>query len=168
MAKGFTLIELIMVMVLISVVSSLGVGLLSGTQAYDARLVADQWLTTLRLGQKLALLRQDASQLLSFSASQGGDEWQLILAQGGSELRRMHLERHNVVLHTSMTDFASSCDSLPQAVFPLVFYLNGYGDHVDASRNQVSSNVRLCFVASQAIELCISPSGYTYGGSCQP
>jgi len=166
--KGFTLIELIIVMILISIVSTVGIGMLSGTQAYDARLVADQWLTGLRLGQKLALLRQDASQLLTFTATQGSSEWDLTLAQGGSELNSITLERHNVVLRTSTTDFAGSCASLPQASFPLVFYLNGYGDRVDASRVQANSNVRLCFVASQAIELCISPSGYAYGGSCQP
>ena len=168
MTKGFTLIELVIVMILISIIGSLGIGMLSGTDAYDARLVADQWLTSLRLSQKLALLRQDASQLLSLTATQGSSEWDLILAQGVSELNSITLERHNVVVRSSSSDFASSCASLPLASFPLVFYLNGYGDHVDASRAQLSSNVRLCFVASQAIELCISPSGYAYSGSCQP
>ncbi len=166
--KGFTLIELVIVMVLISIISSIGVGLFSSTDNYDARLVADQWLTSLRLGQKLALLRQDANQLLTYSVTQSNSEWSVTLSQGSSELNSLALERNNSVLRSSTSDFASSCASLPLVSFPFVFYLNGYGDRVDASRVQASTNLRLCFVASKSVELCISPSGYAYNGSCQP
>ncbi len=167
-AKGFSLIELVIVIILISILSSLGIGLLSGTGAYDARLAADQWLTSLRLGQKLALLRQDASQLLTITATQASSEWLLSLTQGATTLNDINISRDRIALHTSTTDFVSVCTALPLASFPLALYLDGFGNHVNASRVQLTANRRFCFVASDSVELCISPSGYAYNGSCEP
>ncbi len=166
--KGFTLLELVIVMILISIISALGVGLFSSTSAFDARLASDQWLGSLRLSQKLALLKQHPSQLLTFTASQDSQQWEISVAQGGSELNAMNIDRNRVELRSSTTDFASSCATLPLTSFPLVLYVNGYGDQVDASRVQLSANTRLCFVATETVELCISPSGYAYGGACLP
>lgn len=165
--KGFSLIELVIVMVLISIVSALGIGLLSGTGAYDARLAADQWLTSLRLSQKLALLRQDESQLLTITVTQASSEWLVSLTQGAITLNDINIGRDRIALHTSTSDFSSACASLPLASFPITLYLDGYGDHVNASREQLTDNLRLCFVASSSVELCISPSGYAYNGSCE-
>ncbi len=166
--KGFTLVELVIVMILISIISALGVGLFSSTSAFDARLASDQWLVSLRLSQKLALLRQHPSQLLTFTASQNTDQWDVRVAQGGSELNAINIDRNQVELRSSNSDFASACSTLPLASFPMVLYVNGYGDQVNASRVQLSANTRLCFVATETVELCISPSGYAYGGACLP
>ncbi len=168
MAKGFTLIELVIVIVLITIVGSLGIGLLSGTGAYDARLAADQWLASLRLSQKLALLRQDADNLFTVTVTQSSNEWLLLSSHGSTSVNNINISRDRITLHASNSDFSSSCTVLPVAAFPMVFYFNGYGDQVDVSRVQLTQNQRLCFVAGQTKELCISPSGYAYNGSCKP
>ncbi len=167
-AKGFTLIELIIVIILLSIVSALGIGLLSGTDGYAPRVASDQWLSGLRLSQRLALLRQDASNLLTLNITQSSDAWSMSINQGTNELNRFDIDRNRINMHSSNSDFASACDVLPQSTFPMAFYLNGYGNQVNASRTQLSVNQRLCFVGTQSIELCISPSGYAYAGSCQP
>jgi MSHA pilin protein MshC len=167
-ARGFTLIELIIVIILISILSSLGVGLFSGTDAYDARLAGDQWVSSLRLSQKLALLRQNSSELLTVTATQTSNEWLILLTQGTTALNDINISRDRIGLHTSTSDFSSACAALPLASFPIILYLDGYGNHVNASRVQATVNRRFCFVASQTVELCISPSGYAYNGSCEP
>ncbi len=155
-------------MILISIISALGVGLFSSTSAFDARLASDQWLGSLRLSQKLALSKQHSSQLLTFTATQNTNQWDISVAQGGSELNSINIDRHRVELRSSTTDFSSSCATLPLTSFPLVLYLNGYGDQVNTSRVQLTANTRLCFVADETMQLCVAPSGYAYIGACLP
>ena len=81
--KGFTLIELIIVITLMSILSALGIGLLSGTDNFSARIASEQWLTSLRLSQRLSLLRQNPTQLLSLNVSQSSSAWQLDIIQAG-------------------------------------------------------------------------------------
>ncbi len=166
--KGFTLIELIVVIILMSILSALSIGLLSGTDNFSTRIISDQWLTSLRLSQRLSLLKQNPTQLLSLNITQNSNAWLLDIRQAGSSLNQFEVDKKQISIHQSISDFASACSALPQASFPLRFYFNGYGNHVNASRIQLSSNQRLCFSGSQTVELCLSPSGYAYVGSCEP
>ncbi len=168
LAKGFTLIELIIVIILISIVSALGVGLFSGTDGFSARVSGDQWLSSLRLTQRLAMLKQSSTDLVSMTVTQSTSNWNVAIEFAGTTLNDFDIERNRVNFHNSTSDFASSCDALPSASFPITLYFDGYGDIVSAARNQLTSNTRLCFESGQTEELCISPSGYTYAGTCQP
>ncbi len=151
-----------------SILSALGIGLLSGTDNFSARIASEQWLTSLRLSQRLSLLRQDPTQLLSLNVSQSSSAWRLDIMQAGISLNQFELERNEITVHQSISDFSSACAALPQASFPLSFYFNGYGNHVSASRIQLATNQRLCFTGTQAVELCLGPSGYAYVGACEP
>ncbi len=164
--KGFTLIELIIVIILISILSALGVGLLSGTDGYSARVSSDQWLTSLRLAQRLALLKQSNTQLVTMTVTQSTSDWNVTIDFGALTINSFEIDRNRVNFHNSNSDFASSCDALPSASFPLTLYFDGYGDLVTAARNQLTSNTRLCFESGSTEELCISPSGYAYAGTC--
>ena len=164
--KGFTLIELIVVIILISILSTLGVGLMSGTDQYAARLASDRWLTGLRLAQRLSLQKQNPTNLLSISISQSTDLWSVSIDQASVMISEFDIERERLSIHTSTSDFSSGCSALPLMSFPQLLYFNGYGNLVNSSRAQLTENQRLCFVGAQTMELCISPSGYSYEGSC--
>jgi MSHA pilin protein MshC len=166
--KGFTLIELIIVIILVSILSALGVGVFSGTDGFSARVSSDLWLTSLRLSQRLALMKQNSSQLVSMGITQSSDNWNISVDFDGTQLNSFDVERNRVDFHSSTSDFASSCDALPDASFPMTFYFDGYGDFVNSSRVQLLANTRLCFAGGESVELCISPSGYAYAGTCQP
>ena len=166
--KGFTLIELIIVIILISILAGLGIGLLSGTDGFAPRVAMDQLLNSLRLSQRLALLKQSSSELLDVTLSQTSDSWNVSVNFDGAELNSFDIDRNRVSMSGSTSDFASSCDALPLITFPMTFYLDGYGNHVSAARVQQNTNQRLCFIGDDSVELCIGPSGYAYAGACEP
>lgn len=167
-SRGFTLIELIIVIILISILSGLGIGLFSSSDQYAARLAMEQWLSAFRFSQRLALLKQDAVNVLNLNMSQASGSWGANINLATTALDSFDLDRENINVHMSTTDFSSSCSALPLLSFPAAYYFNGYGDAVTSSSVQLTSNTRFCFVGQESAELCLSPSGYAYAGSCQP
>jgi MSHA pilin protein MshC len=167
-AKGFTLIELIVVMILISVLGAVGIGLFSAPSQYAVKLAADQWVSQLRFAQRLSFLRQSASEPVSLVVNQTVDNWSVVASQGAAILNTFNIKYDSVSVHASTIDFTSECSGLPLMGFPAKFHFDGYGNAVDASRTQLSTNQRICLIASNTVELCISPSGYAYEGSCLP
>ncbi|MCP5325404.1 MAG: prepilin-type N-terminal cleavage/methylation domain-containing protein [Oceanospirillaceae bacterium] len=165
-SAGFTLIELIMVIVLISLISALGIGLLPSAQEYKSPLFTDQLLNALRTTQRIALLRENPSDVLSLNVSRDSGEFQLQIMQSGSQLDLIAIEHGGAQLAFTNTDFTTPCASMAASPLPQILYFNGAGDLTNASRVQVSTNLRLCILASPARELCIAPSGYAYAGSC--
>ena len=207
-AKGFTLIELIVVIILISILSAVGIGLFSSSDQYSARLASDRWLAGLRLAQRLSLQKQNASNLVVMTVTSGSDSWGFSIDQAGinlsdfelnillshidlqiipeeflkqlrndpywkeripqlkSVLSDFEIEKEQLDIRISTSSFSAACSTLPVMSFPNTFNFNGYGDLVSATRVQESTNTRLCFIGAQTMDLCISPSGYTYEGLC--
>ena len=166
--KGFTLIELIVVIVLLSIFGAVGIGLFSAPSQYAVKLSADQWLSQFRFAQRLAFLRQSASQPILLSIAQSPSNWSGQISQGGVALNTFSIDFDSVSVRASVTDFTSPCSALPAVTFPVNFYFDGYGNAVNVSRVQLSTNQRLCFTANNTVDLCISPSGYAYEGLCLP
>lgn len=167
--QGFTLIELIMVIILLGVLSAVGIGLLPSSDQYTARLAADKWLTFFRLGQRMALIKQNASDLVTLTINQNANQWQASLLQGSDVLQQSEFDREEVDLKFSTSDFSSACSDLASVSFPQTFYFDGNGDHVTVARAAINSNVRICLVGGgQQQELCLSPSGYIYSNTCVP
>jgi MSHA pilin protein MshC len=167
-AKGFTLIELIVVIILLSVLGAVGIGLFSAPSQYAVKLAADQWLSQFRFAQRLAFLKQSASEPIALVVNQTSNSWTVAARQGTSILNTFNIDYDSVSIRSSSSDFSSACSALPAMVFPATFYFDGYGNAVDASRTQLSINQRICLIAANTVELCISPSGYAYEGSCLP
>lgn len=164
--KGFTLIELIVVIILISILSAVGIGLFSSSDQYSARLASDRWLAGLRLAQRLSLQKQNASNLVVMTVTSGSDSWGFSIDQAGINLSDFEIEKEQLDIRISTSSFSAACSTLPVMSFPNTFNFNGYGDLVSATRVQESTNTRLCFIGAQTMDLCISPSGYTYEGLC--
>ena len=166
-AKGFTLIELIVVIILISILSGLGIGLFSTSDQYAARLSMEQWLSAFRFSQRLALQKQSASDVLNINIIQASD-WGVTVNLAATQLDVFELDRQGVNVHSSTSDFASACSALALLSFPATFYFDGYGNSVTSGSVQLTTNTRFCFVGEDTFEMCLSPSGYAYVGSCQP
>jgi len=165
--RGFTLIELIVVIILLSILSAVGMSLMPNTQHYNARLAADQWLTFFRLGQRLALVRQDPLQLVQLTINETAAQWQMEIQQGTTVLDSLSMDRSGVVLRMSAADFTTACTQLPPPILPMTLYFNGNGDHVAVSRAITSTNLRVCFAqGAEQYVLCLAPSGYAYRGAC--
>ena len=165
--KGFTLIELIVVIILLSILSAVSIGLFSAPSQYTARLAGDQFITQIRTAQRLALLKQDAVNVLTLTATQNTGNWIFNVVQGAVTINSFEIERDNTNVRTSTSDFSSACSAIPLMSFPFDFYFDGYGNAVTAGRVQLTTNRRICLESSSTVEMCMSPSGYVYEGSCQ-
>lgn len=165
--RGFTLIELIIVLILVSTLSGLGIGLFSAPDQYVTRLAMEQWLSAFRFSQRLALLKQNPTSILNITFTQSSESWNASISQATNQLDSFKLDRDNINVHMSTSDFSSACSTLPLLSFPAAYYFNGYGDAVTSSSVQLTSNMRFCFVGQESAEICLSPSGYAYAGSCQ-
>lgn len=165
--KGFTLIELIIVIILISIVSALGIGLFSSTDQYSARLASDRWLAGFRLAQRLSLQKQNSNHLVTATVTENSNAWLFSIDQGLVNLHKFDIEKEQVEMRGSASDYVNDCEVLPLITFPFSLSFNGYGDAVSTTIIQKTTNQRLCFIGGNVEDICISPSGYAYEGLCQ-
>ena len=152
--KGFTFIELIMVMVLLGILSALA---------------RDQWIGVLRTAQRLALLRQDPNNALFLRVSSSGDAWFAQIIQATEVLYEHSIDQTGIDLTYSNTDFVTQCRSLSTASLPMDFIYNGEGELEDNTGAVINFNQRLCILDDdQSLTLCLAPSGVAYEGACEP
>ncbi|EAT12441.1 prepilin-type N-terminal cleavage/methylation domain-containing protein [Bermanella marisrubri] len=164
---GFTLIELIVVVVIISILGVLSIGLFSSPSQYSASLSSKQWLTQLRSAQLQALQKQDANNLVQFLAQANGNEWRLQILFRGNSITQVQVSAKDQRLAFSDSDFSSACSALPSANLPLRFFYDGLGRFVASDGSAINSNQRLCFEGGNSvIDLCLAPSGLAYEGAC--
>lgn len=173
--KGFTIIELVVVIVLVGIVGAVIISRFVGPNAFEIAAAQDGLLTTIRAAQQAALGRTDAT-LVAFEIDQSGGDWVLTARDGATTLRTLELPADNIVLETgSAVASADTCatgfDTAVSGDFELVFEKkgnldeftnNGTTEMVDAMFN----GVRNCVNDSPALSVCVSPAGYAYAGNC--
>lgn len=154
--KGFTLIELIMVIILLGVLSVFAMSRFSSGQSYSAVIVKNQLLAALRLSQQTALSRSSSNQNVVLTITSLGGNWTFVTS-GGGENFTSQIEAGTEQIRFG-TNFASACSSL--SALPLAISFDGDGNRLP------QSNLRMCIDSDIDYELCISSSGYTYEGAC--
>jgi len=147
--NGFTLIELVTVIVLIGILSALGIGLLASPGGYSASLARDQFVSTALLAQKHAL------------------------AAGPSVTVSLSLGRNNEGLTFKVTHHFE--DEPPNIVVERP--VDGSGLEVNPgslsldydSTGSLSGSVPqdVTFTSGSSHKVCISSLGFPYTGSCQ-
>ncbi|WP_396588349.1 prepilin-type N-terminal cleavage/methylation domain-containing protein [Bermanella sp. R86510] len=166
--QGFSLIELIIVIIIISILAALGMGLFSAPSQYSATVVASQWLSALRSAQSQALQKQSPLQSFRWELDQVGTQWSVTSYWGSEIIDTFDVTFSNLNVTFSQTNFTSDCRALPAVSTPLVLPFNGMGQIITPSGNQEVRNTRLCVIGDSAQQICIAPSGYAYAGSCIP
>lgn len=167
--RGFTLIELISVMVLVGILSAVAFSRFADSSVYSQSLFISKIQSYLSLAQQLASAHQDNNNktLTSLSFSKTDDNnWQLqIQAANGSQV----------------IDIASA-DPLVFGQTTLVInqrlslFFNDNGDiikqHYSPKDSAINASSGSVFARSTALSvgsqmLCIVPSGYSYKGQCE-
>ena len=154
--KGFTLIELIMVIILLGVLSVFAMSRFSSGQSYSSAIVKNQLLAALRLSQQTALSRSSSNQNVILTITSAGGSW-LFVTSGGGDSFTSQVEAGVEQIRFG-TNFAAACSSL--STLPLVISFDGDGNRLP------QSNLRMCVDSDIDYELCISSSGYSYEGVC--
>tara|TARA_R110001583_G_scaffold25237_4_gene91498 strand:- start:166 stop:657 length:492 start_codon:yes stop_codon:yes gene_type:complete len=158
--QGFTLIELITVIILLGILSAFAVSRFPSSQRYSTAIITNQLIASLRLAQQTALSRAsvDSVNHTQLNVTGDSDHWRLVVSSGSLTYNaQVGRDDEEIRFGSSLT---GSCSALSTA--PLTVTFDGNGNQVPAQ------NLRVCIDSLTDIELCISSSGYAYEGNCIP
>jgi MSHA pilin protein MshC len=144
-ASGFTLIELVMVIILIGVLTALGIGLFASRSAFSPLLATQQFASATLLAQQAALAGNPANTL---TIEQGGDTFRFIVGAGSGNARTFEIAREGTSL------------SAPGGL-PLTLTFDNKG------APSAGTNLQFTFSGDSTFQTCLSSLGAVYAGSCQ-
>ena len=152
---GFTMIELIMVMVVLGILSASASGLFSSKSTYVTFIAKDQLISMSLLAQQAALAQQKETIVLCIT--QTSDEWVFEVhktncSTSGADLYvQSKVERENAILLQDALAFVS----------PQTFTYN------KSASLSGGNNILFLFDGDSDQEVCLSSTGYAYSGVCQ-
>ncbi|WP_369612889.1 Tfp pilus assembly protein FimT/FimU [Marinobacter sp. RI1] len=139
--SGFTLVELVMVIILIGVLSALGVGLFARSSAFSPLLATQQLESATLLAQQAALAGNTTQNTLTVTSTSS----EYLFTVGSREPFRI--------------DSGGTSLSVTGATFPITFDYFG--------RPETSGNtVQFTFSGESTFRVCLSPLGAIYRGPC--
>lgn len=148
---GFTLIELIIVLLILGVLSAIGISLFANSGNYATLLARDQFIASALLAQKRALANTDDSNPVTLTLEQDADEWRFLISQGTFSFTARNADRKN----TQLTIDGSAATNSQNFTFD--------------RRGRVGSNIQLGFSGNGSSHLaCLGSTGFSYTGSCEP
>ncbi len=140
--SGFTLVELVIVLVLIGILSALGVGLFAGRTAFSPLLAQQQLASAVVLAQQAGLAGNGSN---SLTIAQGADDF--VFTVGASVFRIAR---------------AGTSISAPSLSPPLTITFDGLGEP------DTTGDTQFIISGDSTYRVCLSSLGAVYGGSCQP
>jgi len=165
--KGFTIVELITVLLLLGILSTVALSRLVTDSAFAPAFAADEIVAFTRLAQQTALSRQDATVRVEVVAD-GTDWWLRVRADPGTgtiDLREQRIARKNTAIVA-----ASGAVSAPLSTLPLVLAFDGLGGLASATIGAVALDptvgVALSITGDASYSLCIESTGHASRGSC--
>lgn len=150
---GFTLVELVIVIILVSTLSLVTIGLFAGRSAFSPLLAAQQLSSATLLAQQAALAGNASA---TVTIEQTADDIDFIV---GSTVTS--LERNGSTLAYRQQS-QSSFTSIPSSGYSVTF--DGLG-RIAAPVARESINFRI--TGESQFELCLSSLGAVYAGTCQ-
>ncbi|AHI29258.1 type II secretion system protein [Marinobacter similis] len=145
-SEGFTLVELVAVIIIAGVVSALGIGLFANRSAFSPLLATQQLASATLLAQQAALAGNPANTL---QIEQGGDAFRFTVGPGTAVPRVFELDRAGTSL------------SVASATLPLTVSFDSQGAPISGS------NLDFTFSGDSTFNTCLSSLGAVYSGSCQ-
>ncbi|MEH6448590.1 MAG: GspH/FimT family pseudopilin [Oleispira sp.] len=157
--QGFTLIELITVIILLGILSAFAISRFPSTQSYSTTIIKNQFIASTRLAQQTSLSRSSPIGNVTLNVSVIGGEWSLVVSGAGGASYTALVDRGSEQFRFG-TNLTAACSALTAA--PLMISFDGDGNRIP------KQNLRVCIDSDIDYELCISPSGYAYEGTCLP
>lgn len=171
---GFTLVELIVVIVLLGIVSVVVVARFLNPNAFNQQAATDALVSNIRFAQQASLGRSD----VSFTIEQQSGEWIFTALADTDVLSELAVSTGNVRLETGEpvwtgdTCASGSSFNVPVDNFELVF--DSQGNLASFSNTTVGTEpmaptfngVRICVNDTVSASVCVSRAGYAHVGNC--
>ncbi|MGB1949809.1 MAG: prepilin-type N-terminal cleavage/methylation domain-containing protein [Marinobacter sp.] len=143
-ASGFTLVELVMVIILIGALSALGVGLFASRSAFSPLLATQQLAAATLLAQQAALAGNPGG---SLRIEQASDEFRFVVGAGTPAARIFELPREGASLSVG--------GSLPLII-----------NFAPDGATQSGTDTEFVFSGQSSFSTCLSSLGAVYRGPC--
>ena len=151
-SSGFTLVELVMVIILIGVLSILGIGLFAGRSAFSPLLATQQLAAATLLVQQAALAGNPSN---TMTISQTGDR--LVFDAG---VNQFEIPREGATLSYRLA--GGNYTNVPESGFGVEFSPMGR-----VSRPVALESIDFRVSGESQFDLCLSSLGAVYVGTCQ-
>lgn len=171
--QGFTLVELIVTLVIVSILAIVAIARFLRADTFNPVVVHDQLISMARTAQQSALGRSPVS--LTVTPNAAGSEVVIQSVDGAGVIEEVALSLAGVSLSADINN-TSSCEASSAAPIssaaPLTIAFGELGNLADttvvngATGNPVNSALRVCVNDSATYSVCVSPSGFAYGGDC--
>jgi MSHA pilin protein MshC len=152
--SGFTLVELIMVLVLIGILAVSARGAFLKQEDFSGRLVRDQLISSFRLAQQAALAKNDGN-LVSVTLTRTGNDLRIDVAHASYVATRI-VDAEGTTTNWSTSSLTGSCSAV-SGTLPHTILFDSRGD---------TTQTRLCVAGKQTNAVCISPLGFAHVGDC--
>jgi len=139
-SSGFTLVELVMVLIIIGILSALGIGLFAGRSAFSPLIAQQQLSSAVVLAQQAGLAGNSAATL---TVVQGADDF--VFTVGASVFR-----------------IARAGTSISAPSLPLTITFDGLGEP------DTTGDTQFIISGDSTYRVCLSSLGAVYGGVCPP
>lgn len=170
---GFTIIEVIVALVLVSVVGAVFMSRLGGANSFNGLVVRDQIISLSRMAQQSAFGRAGVE--LTLEPNIAGSEATITATSDNGQLQRVVVPTTELSL-SGDRDEADSCGTTPGGetinnANPFAIKFGRLGDVIASSgvasdSGDVEQTLRVCINNNPDLSVCISASGYAYAGDC--
>lgn len=170
---GYTFVELIVVIVLLSIISAVIISRMAGANAFNGIVVRDQIIALTRIAQQSSFGRANVT--MTFTPLPGGNDATIVATESNGVIQSVTVPITSLTLAGDI-DTINSCGVTPggdtiATSSPLVLKFGELGSivassGVGTSAGLVERSVRVCIDNDPALSVCISPLGFAYAGDC--
>lgn len=162
-AQGFTLVELVMVLVLVGILSAAALGLFASRGSYSAALAKDQFIAAVLQAQQRALAQHSGTPV-TLRIHQGADEWFVSVFQGIAPFDTS-CATDNAPL------FKDLCIERAGATLQIGALTLADGSFRDVNFSAQGNtgelaNLSVVFAGEKAYTLCLTRAGFAFEGAC--
>lgn len=168
--NGFTIIEMVVAIVIVGILSAVTLSRFMGGNAFNAPIVRDQIISLARIAQQSALGRNDVEMTITPNPAGTSVFIEVTDSNGANQISAETLSLESVVLSGDANN-TDSCAPGDAGVAisngnPMELVFGELGGLEEVSGVAVTSAVRICINSNASDSVCLSPSGFAYGGVC--